>query len=175
VIVNAQDIGVTRLCAAAGCENDAEHGWAICRWCEQRRARGARIVLHEVIQPRVPDTTLELWCTSCQEWLEDAVFPLCTAERTRRGRHKECRSCQARRRREARLRMTPEQARQARAHDRAYRRSRKPQRPPLTPCNGYSQRDDRPCRNYAQPGETHCTKHLYQAHLQALLEAKEGR
>lgn len=62
-----------------------------------------------------------LECISCREWKPDEAFTKATSQIARRGRHKQCSSCQTAAKRDWRKRNREK----ARAYDREYRRQRR--------------------------------------------------
>lgn len=125
IIVSAHELTKTRLCQAARCEFDAEPGWALCRTCDKRWRAGKEIVLHTIVQPKIPDPTIELNCTRCGDWKLDDLFSRGKDKGpARRGRKCECRACDTLRRREWRARLTPDQLAALQARETASRRKR---------------------------------------------------
>jgi hypothetical protein len=104
VMLNAQTLTMTRLCAAQDCDQDAEPSSPLCWRC----IRKPSVTLHNPTQIH-HDGRLE--CHSCHAWHPDEAFSLQTKYASRRGRHPECRTCNANRRRLARALMTPEEKR----------------------------------------------------------------
>lgn len=126
LVISAQHIGQTRHCQARDCPHDAEHGYPLCSYCENRRRRGKPIAWHEVVQPKPHNPTTQLCCTRCGEWKPDDQYARASDKGpARRGRKCECRTCDSQTRSAYRARLTPqkkaeftERDRQRRAHNR---------------------------------------------------------
>lgn len=103
IVVNASRIGVTRLCIASNCPDDAEPS-GYCRRHQEHLAAGKAVAVHVVEQPTVTDMETHLKCYGkCHQWLPDEAFPRGGRARLkRRDRHSECKACAATRRRLAR-------------------------------------------------------------------------
>lgn len=96
---SAQDVCRMRLCAAAGCPDEASgSGIALCARHDREHRAGLHVKLHVTPEPGEP----VLWCSTCKQDKPDREFSTRAATKgstQRRGRYYACRDCESRARR----------------------------------------------------------------------------